>query len=143
MGKLPVTGTVDKATWYAIKRYYNGVKQLAELVSEGITIEEATLPYPTEGLRLGMQGAEIRTLQYYLDIISYFNPALELIPINGVFDQRTDYHVCSDIAWLDCFNEFTVAVIYHTDDIRFDLFDKGDQLSNLIYRKGRAGLIAF
>ena len=41
---LPVTGTVDKATWYAIKRYYNGVKQLAELVSEGITIEEATLP---------------------------------------------------------------------------------------------------
>ena len=87
---LPVTGTVDKATWYAIKRYYNGVKQLAELVSEGITIEEATLPYPTEGLRPGMQGAEIRTLQYYLDIISYFNPALEIIPINGVFDQRTE-----------------------------------------------------
>lgn len=90
---LPVTGTVDKATWYAIKRYYNGVKQLAELVSEGITIEEATLPYPTEGLRLGMQGAEIRTLQYYLDIISYFNPALELIAINGVFDRRTEQAV--------------------------------------------------
>ena len=87
---LPVTGTVDKATWYAIKRYYNGVKQLAELVSEGITIEEATLPYPTVGLGLGMQGAEIRTLQYYLDIISYFNPALEIIPINGVFDERTE-----------------------------------------------------
>ncbi len=90
---LPVTGTVDKATWYAIKRYYNGVKQLAELVSEGVTIEEATLPYPTEGLRLGMQGSEIRTLQYYLDIISYFNPALEIIPINGVFDQRTEQAV--------------------------------------------------
>lgn len=90
---LPVTGTVDKATWYAIKRYYNGVKQLAELVSEGITIEEATLPYPTEGLRPGRQGAEIRTLQYYLDIISYFNPALEIIPINGVFDQRTEQAV--------------------------------------------------
>ena len=90
---LPVTGTVDKATWYAIKRYYNGVKQLAELISEGVTIEEATLPYPTEGLRLGMQGSEIRTLQYYLDIISYFNPALEIIPINGVFDQRTEQAV--------------------------------------------------
>ncbi|MEE1160928.1 MAG: peptidoglycan-binding protein, partial [Acutalibacteraceae bacterium] len=90
---LPVTGTVDKATWYAIKRYYNGVKQLAELVSEGITIDEATLPYPTEGLSIGKQGPEIRTLQYYLDIISYFNPALEIIPINGVFDQRTEQAV--------------------------------------------------
>ena len=92
---LPVTGTVDKATWYAIKRYYNGVKQLAELISEGVTIEEATLPYPTEGLRLGMQGAELRTLQYYLDIIAYFNPALELVPINGVFDGRTEQAVKS------------------------------------------------
>ena len=90
---LPVTGTVDKATWYAIKRYYNGVKQLSELVSEGITIDEATLPYPTEGLSIGKQGPEIRTLQYYLDIISYFNPALEIIPINGVFDQRTEQAV--------------------------------------------------
>ena len=90
---LPVTGTVDKATWYAIKRYYNGVKQLAELISEGITIEEATLPYPTEGLSLGIKGAEIRTLQYYLDIIAYFNPALGLIPINGVFDEQTEQAV--------------------------------------------------
>lgn len=45
---LPVTGEVDKATWYTIKRYYNGVKQLSELTSEGINIGEATLPYAPE-----------------------------------------------------------------------------------------------
>lgn len=86
---LPETGTVDKATWYAIKRYYSGVKQLAELTSEGVTIEEATIPYNPTGLFPGMQGDEIRTLQYYLDIIAYFNPALSLIPITGVYDEAT------------------------------------------------------
>ena len=41
---LPENGTVDKATWYRIKRYYNGVKRLAELSAEGVTEEEASLP---------------------------------------------------------------------------------------------------
>ncbi len=86
---LPATGVVDKATWYAMKRYYAGVKRLSELLSEGVTLEEATLPYPVGGLSLGMQGEEIRTLQYYLDIIAYFNTALETIPINGNFDDAT------------------------------------------------------
>ena len=87
---LPVTGTVDKATWYAIKRYYNAVKQLSELVTEGVTINEATLPFPDEGLFPGMRGEEVRTLQYYLDIIAYFNPALELVTVNGVYDAATE-----------------------------------------------------
>lgn len=87
---LPVTGTVDKATWYTVNRYYNGVKQLAELTAEGITIDEATIPYNSTGLFPGMRGEEIRTLQYYLDIIAYFNSALSLIPINGIYGTETE-----------------------------------------------------
>ena len=42
---LPVTGIVDKATWYKIKYVYNSVKKLSELYSEGITEAEATFLY--------------------------------------------------------------------------------------------------
>lgn len=85
---LQQTGTVDKSTWYKIKQYYVGVKSLSDLVSEGITIEEARLPFATQ-LSQGMQGIGVRTLQYYLAVIAYFNPNLEIIPINGTFGVET------------------------------------------------------
>ena len=85
---LPQTGIVDKATWYKIKQYYNGVKSLAELASEGITLEEATIPYTTQ-LAEGNSGIDVRTLQYYLSIIAYFNSDLQPVPLNGIFDSAT------------------------------------------------------
>ena len=85
---LPVTGEVDKATWYTIKRYYNGVKQLSELTSEGINIGEATLPYAPE-LSAGMEGLPVRALQYYMDVIAYLNPELDPVTVNGIFDPAT------------------------------------------------------
>ena len=85
---LPVSGEVDKATWYRIKRYYNGVKQLSELTSEGITVGEASLPYAPE-LSAGMEGTPVRALQYYMDVIAYLNPELDPIAVNGVFDPAT------------------------------------------------------
>lgn len=85
---LEVTGIVDKATWYQIKRYYVGVKGLTELVSEGITLEEATLPYSTV-LREGMSGIDVKTLQYYLNIIAYFNPFFTPPPLDAYFGPST------------------------------------------------------
>ena len=85
---LPVTGTVDKATWYSIKRYYAGVKGLSELAAEGVTLEEATLPFETI-LSQGGSGIGVTTLQYYLSVIAYFNGALEPVPRSGVFDTDT------------------------------------------------------
>ncbi len=85
---IPVTGNVDKQTWYRIKELYNGVKRLGELVSEGITIDEATLQYPEE-LSQGMSGNPVTTIQYYLNVIAYFNPNLNTFPINGNFDVNT------------------------------------------------------
>lgn len=85
---LNPTGVVDKSTWYSIKRYYTGVKNLAELVSEGVTLQEAELPFITE-FSLGATGEEVRLIQYYLAVIAYFNGAIPLIVINGSYDNET------------------------------------------------------
>ena len=85
---LTVDGIVGKATWYKIKRYYVAVKNLSELISEGITIEEAKVPY-TKQLEIGSSGEDVKSIQYYLAVLSYFNPELNSLNINGVYDAAT------------------------------------------------------
>ena len=82
------TGKVDKSTWYAIKRYYAGVKGLSELAAEGVSISEASVPFATQ-LESGASGIPVRTLQYYLSVIAYFNGALAPVPLTSVFDSAT------------------------------------------------------
>lgn len=86
---LPQTGIVDKSTWYAIKRYYVGVKRLGELASEGLSFDDISLVYTTT-LKKGDSGYSVATLQYYLNVIAYFNSNLNLFPITEVFDDATD-----------------------------------------------------
>ncbi len=85
---LSQTGEVDKSTWYRIKQYYVGVKSLAELVSEGVSISEAQVPFSTQ-LREGSQGIGVRTIQYYLNILAYFNQNLSSVPLNGIYGPET------------------------------------------------------
>lgn len=85
---LTQTGEVDKSTWYRIKQYYNGVKRLSELASEGINLAEATLPFADE-LSEGDSGIPTATVQYYLSIIAYFNGSLQPVPLSGFFDSGT------------------------------------------------------
>ena len=82
------TGEVDKSTWYAIKRYYAGVKGLSELAAEGITIAEASVPFANQ-VAAGDTGIPVRTVQYYLSVIAYFNGALAPVPRTSVFDSAT------------------------------------------------------
>lgn len=89
---LEVSGEVDKSTWYKIKQYYSGVKGLSELASEGITLEEASIPFETQ-IAEGSQGIPVNTLQYYLSIIAYFNGALSPVPRDGFFGPQTVYAV--------------------------------------------------
>ncbi|MBE6729975.1 MAG: spore cortex-lytic protein [Ruminococcaceae bacterium] len=91
---LPVTGEVDKATWYKIKRYFTGVRRLTELNSIGITVEEAALPYESE-LKLGDSGGSVTALQYYLNVIAYFNGNINSMPIDSVFGEQTKNSVTS------------------------------------------------
>ena len=87
--ELKVTGTVDKSTWYKIKRYYVAVKRLSELSGEGLTFEEASTPYPGE-LRKGTTGIGVYSAQTYLNIISYFNPNLSPLPVDSLFGDLTE-----------------------------------------------------
>ncbi len=85
---LRQSGEVDKSTWYKIKEIYNGVKKLSELASEGLSVQEVTTLYESE-LKLGSSGYPVTTIQYYLNVIAYFNPNLNIIPLTSVFDEAT------------------------------------------------------
>ena len=85
---LTPDGVVGKATWYKIKLIYSGIKQLNELMSEGITPEEAERFYPPE-LKEGDSGTAVEQMQNLLTIIAYFDDSIPLPAMNGVFDART------------------------------------------------------
>ena len=85
---LTPDGIVGKATWYKIKNIYNSVKNLSELYSESLTLEEVSKEFPRV-LQEGDNGIAVSTLQYYLDVIGYFNDKVSVIPIDGIFGPRT------------------------------------------------------
>ncbi len=86
---LAVTGVVDKTTWYKIKYLYNAVKNISNLYSEGISEEEATVLFGNK-LQLGDTGSYINTLNYYLNVISYFDPDIPYLNLNSdTFTENT------------------------------------------------------
>lgn len=85
---LTPDGIVGKSTWYKIKNVYNGVKQLSELTSEGIRLEEVSRVFPNI-LREGSTGDYVKTVQYYLDIIGYFNPSIPFVKMDGIYGPTT------------------------------------------------------
>lgn len=89
---LPASGIVNKATWYKLKFIYTAVKGLSELAGEGLTAEEVAEPWG-ESLKLGDYGQKVRALQYYLNVIAYFNPELPSVKSDGVFNSATENQV--------------------------------------------------
>ncbi len=79
---LPVTGEVDKATWYEVKYLYNAVKKVADLKGEGILITEVEFPYG-ETLEEGDSGPYIRPLNYLLNFLSYFDTNIPTLNLTG------------------------------------------------------------
>ena len=85
---LAADGVIGKATWYYIRRIYNGVKRLNEIDSEGITAEEVTQQYPGV-LREGDTGSFVSNFQYYLNYLSNFYDSIPPVSIDGVFGAST------------------------------------------------------
>lgn len=85
---LAQDGIVGKETWYKIKYVYNGIKGLSELYSEGLSLSDTQRQF-SRVLRRGDRGIPVRTLQYYLAFLGYFNPDLPQISVDGVFGQET------------------------------------------------------
>lgn len=83
---LPVTGVVDKATWYRIRRIYIAVTSLAELTSRGIGIGEIPefTPTPIEGVV-----PRVQIVQYFLNVLSAFYNTIPSVDISGILDTHT------------------------------------------------------
>jgi len=85
---LPITGIVDKATWYKIKYVYTSVKKLSDLYSEGLSKDEVTLLYNDE-LKYGDTGIEVEFIHYYLDAIAFLDPDIPRLRTNSIYNNDT------------------------------------------------------
>ncbi len=89
---LTPDGIIGKETWYRIAFLYSGVKRLAELDSEGVSLEDVRKQFE-DVLQLGDTGDDVRVIQYFLAVVGTFNDAVPSLPINGVFDETTQNSV--------------------------------------------------
>ena len=85
---LPITGIVDKGTWYKIKYVYTSVKKLADLYSEGLTEDEVTFLY-TDKLDYGDTGIEVEYIHYFLDAIAFLDNDIPRLPTNSIYNNNT------------------------------------------------------
>lgn len=85
---LPVTGIIDKGTWYKIKYIYTSVKKLSDLYSEGVSKEEATFLYNDE-LKYGDTGIEVQYIHYFLDAIAFLDQDIPRLKTNSIYTNNT------------------------------------------------------
>ncbi len=89
---LEENGIVDKSTWYKIKYIYNAVKQIADLYSEGISLDEAQLLF-SRTIQKGDSGISVRTLNYLLSVIAYFDNDIPFLTVIDDFNDNTEQMV--------------------------------------------------
>ncbi|MBQ7006023.1 MAG: peptidoglycan-binding protein [Clostridia bacterium] len=91
---LDPDGIIGKATWYRIVYIYSAVTRLAELTGEGIGYEN--LPRRFEGdLSEGDSGGQVVTLQYFLNLISFFNSQIPGVDVDGIYGAGTKNSVAA------------------------------------------------
>lgn len=122
---LTPDGIVGKSTWYKINYIYTGVKELGELSSEGIGIEDIERPF-TSDLKRGSYGVEVKALQYYLNFLSYFISDIPSVVVDGVFGKNTEdavkaFQKMNDLVPTGIFNISLVRLI---DQKYKDIVDK-------------------
>ncbi|MBQ4316937.1 MAG: peptidoglycan-binding protein [Clostridia bacterium] len=92
---LPISGVVDKATWYRISQIYASVKRLAEITSEGQRAAYNQQLYPGTPLKVNSRGSEVQEIQFYLQRINRFNPTVESPELDGIYGADTRRAVIS------------------------------------------------
>ena len=118
---LPVTGKVDKATWYKIKYIYTSVKKLSDLYSEGLTTDEATFLYEDE-LNYGDTGIEVEYIHYFLDAIAFLDPDIPRLKTNSIYNDNS---ITMVKAFQSKYNLPVTGVFTYTDwKVLKDIYDK-------------------
>ncbi len=90
--RLTADGIVGKATWYRIAYLYTSIKRLAELNSEGLSLQEVT-PVLTGVLQRGDRGDQVRLVQYYLSVLGTYYAEIPVIADDGIFGEQTEQAV--------------------------------------------------
>lgn len=120
---LPQTRVVDKATWYKINYIYTSVKKLAQLNSEGLTLEDLPKQF-TLPISIGTTGLPTEYIQYYLSVIGAYYKDVLPVEMTGVFDEQTANSVRSfqqvfglpqtgtvdDLTWEDLYRAYAGIV---------------------------------
>ncbi len=89
---LPITGEVDRDTWYEIQYIYTAVKRLATLDSEGERPQSDS--FGGVDLKRRDRGTEVLRMQWYLNRISFFlNGSLPTNAPTGIFSEATEKNV--------------------------------------------------
>lgn len=83
---LPVTGSVDRATWDSLYQAYAGITDYLE--RENKVQPVATQPFPGVTLRRGDVGPSVRVMRSYLSYISDYFYDLPSIGVSNTFDMR-------------------------------------------------------
>ena len=86
---LPVTGIVDKGTWYKIKYIYTSVKKLSDIYSEGLSDKEVTFLYADE-LKYGDTGIEVEYIHYFLDALAFLDNDIPRLKTNSIYTNNTE-----------------------------------------------------
>ena len=85
---LTPDGVVGNGTWYKLVYLYVGIRDLAELISEGQTFYR--IQVPTEGqLAIGSQGDSVKVIQYMLRVIAEFYDEVPAVAIDGIYGTGT------------------------------------------------------
>lgn len=89
---LTADGIVGKATWYKISYIYVSVKDLAELTSEGETVEgiQSTGGWPGTVLRRGSTGSSVEQVQFWLSDLAQFDSSLVRVSVDGSYGAATE-----------------------------------------------------
>ena len=85
---LPVTGIVDRDTWYRIRYIKIAVTSLAQLVSEGLTSEELQELYS----RIILEGGNrpiVAYIQFFINIVSQKYNTITPVEINRFYGPET------------------------------------------------------
>ena len=83
--ELPITGTVDVATWDILYKTYLGFVETIPYKY----VDGNVLPYPGVPLRLGSSSESVRVLQEYLNYISGSIPEIPSVNPTGYFGTQT------------------------------------------------------
>lgn len=85
---LTPDGIVGKSTWYKLVMLYVGVKNLAELNSEGQTLFGYSFEYP-DAIREGDSGEKVVILQFFLNVLAEFYQTIPGVSSDGIFGPDT------------------------------------------------------